>query len=186
MQIPFFSSQAGRLPTPGVRGAGSEEGGPTKGGFVKKLLLFAVCGLPLVAVGLLAFRHFSPSEAAEEELVARARASIAVSWGWLDAADVRVLEKECTERGCRARLAYTLVVKQDESRLTPKQVAQFRQYLAQCASTPLARGATCALTEELLFVETPDFGWMPDLYARQRPDLLPAIAAWQPEATGSP
>ena len=178
--MPSFSSlTSGFFKFFGQKGATGAA--PDKTGKVKKILLFIVCGLPLVAVPLLLVRHFSPPEADDEELTARVRASIAVSWGWLDATDVRVVEKECSGKGCRASFEYQVVVKLDEKQLTPKQVAQFRQYLAQCAATPIKKGATCALTEELLFVQTPEFGWMPDLYARQRADLLPAIAAWQPE-----
>ena len=180
--MPFFSSLASGF----FKLFGQKEAtgaAPDKAGKVKKILLFIVCGLPLVAVALLLVRHFSPPEADDEELAARVRASIAVSWGWLDAADVRVVEKQCSGKGCRASFAYQIVVKLDENQLTPKQVAQFRQYLAQCSDTPLKKGALCAMTEELLFVKTPEFGWMPDIYARQRADLLPAIAAWQPEDT---
>ena len=143
--------------------------------------VFVAAGLAaiLAAAGLW---FFTPSDPAPEEalLIRRMKAAISVGWGWLHARDVRVVACVKKGEGYAVTFSYSVLIDKDDAALPPEERERFRHYLPMCADLPIARGTTCALREEMFFVNTEEYGWMPELFARfHRSKMLRAIADWK-------
>lgn len=114
---------------------------------------------------------------AETLLEKRLAATINYGWGWITAEEVDLLKSEETKTGIMGTFSYTLVIQKDAHLLPQEAVATFRQYVPQCKSVPIQKGKRCTLEETLLFVESSVHGWVPEIIARKRPELLNHITS---------
>ena len=120
----------------------------------------------------------SPAKPDEALLARRMKGSIVLGWGWLHAEKVSVIALEKQGDNYAVSFDYVVILDKDEAALSPQEQARFRQFLPMCSDLPIARGTSCPLQEEMTFVNTREHGWMPELFIRYRPEMLPAIAAW--------
>ena len=142
--------------------------------------VFAVAGLAAILAAGLWF--FAPSAPAPEEalLIRRMKAAISIGWGWLHARDVCVVAREKKGDGYAVTFSYSIRIDKNEAALPPEEQTRFRHYLPMCAELPISEGTVCALREEMFFVNTEDYGWMPELFAKfHRSKMLQAIADWK-------
>jgi len=142
--------------------------------------VFVAGGLALAlaaaALWLLVFSDSVPDDAL---LIRRMNASINLGWGWLHTKDMRVVAREKKGSNYSVTFSYSVVIDRDEALLPPEERERFRRFLSMCSAIPITRGASCPLEEEMLFVNTKEYGWMPELFIRLRPEMLQAIAGWK-------
>lgn len=111
----------------------------------------------------------------EDTLEQRLATTIDLGWGWLKAENVILQQTETTNRGIMGTFSYTLVIQKDAHLLPQDAVTTFRKHIPQCKSVPIQKGKRCTLEETLLFVESATYGWVPDIIAQERPELLEYI-----------
>ncbi|MDR2726829.1 MAG: hypothetical protein LBC10_02400 [Deltaproteobacteria bacterium] len=140
--------------------------------------VFAVAGV-VIAAACLWFFASSGSAPDEALLIRRMRATISLGWGWLHAKDMRVVAYEKKGEKYAVTFSYSVVIDRDEAALPLEERERFRRFLPMCSELPIAQGTACSLQEEMLFTKTKEYGWMPELFARFRPELLQAVADWK-------
>ena len=141
---------------------------------------FAVAGLAVVLLaGGLWFFVSSGAAPDDAMLTQRMSAAINLGWGWLRAEDVRVVTREKRGGNYAVTFSYSVLIDKDEDELPPEERERFRQFLPMCSHLPIARGIPCPLRETMLFADTKEYGWMPELFIQYRPEMLQAIAAWK-------
>lgn len=124
---------------------------------------------------------FASSGSAPDDalLTRRMNAAINLGWGWLRAEDVRVVAQKKNGGKYAVTFSYFMVIDKDEDELPPEERERFRQFLPMCSDLPIARGTVCPLREAMLFADTKEYGWMPELFIQYRPEMLQAIADWK-------
>ncbi len=122
---------------------------------------------------------FSGSKPDEALLIQRMKASISLGWGWLHVENISIARQETQGGNYTVTFDYSVVLDQDEAALPPEERMRFRRFLPMCSNLPIARGTSCSLREEMLFVHTWRYGWMPDPFIKFRPELLKDIADWK-------
>jgi hypothetical protein len=132
-----------------------------------------------LAAGCLWFLVSSDAVPDDALLTKRVTAAVNLGWGWLCAEDVRVVAREKRGGKYTVTFSYSVVIDKDEDELPPEERERFRQFLPMCSYLPIARGTSCPLRETMLFADTKEYGWMPELFIQYRPEMLQDIADWQ-------
>jgi hypothetical protein len=146
-------------------------------------IALAVTGFAVaLTAGCLWFFASSGSAPDDALLTRRMNAAINLGWGWLRAEDVRVVAREKKGGKYAVTFSYSVVIDKDEDELPPEERERFREFLPMCSHLPVAKGTACPLRETMLFADTKEYGWMPDLFIHYRPEMLQAIADWQEPA----
>lgn len=147
-------------------------------------IALAVAGFAVtLTAGCLWFFASSGSAPDDALLARRMNAAINLGWGWLHAEDVRVVAQEKRGGNYAVTFSYSVVIDKDENELSLEERERFRQFLPMCSHLPIARGTACPLRETMLFADTKEYGWMPELFIQYRPEMLQAIADWQEPIT---
>lgn len=136
-----------------------------------------------LTAGCLWFFASSGSAPDDALLTKRMNAAINLGWGWLRAEDIRVVAQEKRGGNYAVTFSYSVVLDKDEDELPLEERERFRQFLPMCSDFPIARGTACPLQETMLFADSKEYGWMPELFIQYRPEMLQAIANWQEPAT---
>jgi len=141
---------------------------------------FAVA-VAAVCLGCSALEGAAPEDAL---LIRRMHAVINLGWGWLHAKDLRIVAREKKGGDYAVTFSYAVLVDKDASALPPEEQERFRRFLPMCSDLPIAKGTSCTVQEEeMLFVNTEKYGWMPELLVRYRPELLQSVADWKEPET---
>ena len=111
----------------------------------------------------------------DSQLAGQVKILISNGWSWLAIDNVTVAEKFKESNGWLVKFAYTLTVMRDESALPPTEIERFRRFLPMCDGVNVQTGGSCAVEETLLFIFTDDYGWVPELAVKYRPEILPYI-----------
>jgi hypothetical protein len=129
------------------------------------------------------YAFFSSRPPDDDILRQRMNAIIAMGWSRLHAENMSVVQGECTGKGgCEARFTYDLVLDDDGPTWSEEEKTRFARFLPMCAGMDMRRGARCRVGETMLFVDTPEYGWMPEPAVRLMPGNLARIAAWKKSA----
>jgi len=145
----------------------------------KRPILAAAVVVAALAAAALWFSVPSGSAPDETLLIRRTEASIVLGWGWLHTQDMRIVALEKKGDKYAVTFSYSVVIDRDEAALPQEEQERFRRFLPMCSHLPIARGMSCPLREEMIFVHTKEYGWMPELFVSYRPEMLQAIADWK-------
>ena len=137
------------------------------------LLAPCLIGLCLMTLSACSFFEKKPDETV---FIQRLESLVNVGWNSLHIADPKIVWTEKTRFGYQVAFAYQVVFTQDEKEIAPEEVERIRHFLPSCADIPLVTNNQCSVEETLLFVETENFGWMPENVVRFSPHLLPILA----------
>lgn len=137
---------------------------------VAKLVL-ASCGV-LFILGVAYFMLKGDPTPDRALLEKRTRAAIELGWGWLGAENMQVRNLECSGNRCNVTFSYTVVVKAEETTLDQAEKSRFRTYLPMCEKIPLNKGSRCELEESITYIDTPEYGWMPEAFVQHQPAML--------------
>ena len=137
------------------------------------LLAPCLIGLCLMTLSACSFFEKKPDETV---FIQRLESLVNVGWNSLHIADPKIVWTEKTRFGYQVAFAYQVVFTQDEKQMAPEEVERIRHFLPSCADIPLVTNNQCSVEETLLFVETENFGWMPENVVRFSPHLLPILA----------
>lgn len=150
----------------------------TSHGFLSCQGLKIFLGSCLMAISLLTLSACSFFEKKPDEgvFIQRLESLVNVGWNSLHIADPKVVWTEKTRFGYQVAFAYQVVFTQDENQMAPEEVERIRHFLPSCADVPLVTNNQCSVEETLLFIETENFGWMPENVVRFSPHLLPILA----------
>jgi hypothetical protein len=148
---------------------------------------FSACNARIAAFAVLAavcmyagYTFFSSRPPADAVLLQRMNALITMGWPSLHVENISVIHGECTGKGSfEAKFTYDLVLDADGPSLSEEEKTRFVRFLPMCAGMEMVRGARCRVDETMLFVETPEYGWMPEPAVRLTPGNLAWIAAWK-------
>lgn len=135
-------------------------------------------GLCLLALGMAVLSGCSLFEKKPDEAIFIQRLESLVNIGWdsVRIANPKVVWTEKTRFGYQVAFAYQVVFTQNENQISPEEVERIRHFLPSCVDVPIQANNQCAVEETLLFVETDNFGWMPENVVRFSPHLLPILA----------
>lgn len=132
--------------------------------------LMLVC---MLMVNACSFFEKKPDDAL---FVQRLESLVSIGWTSLNMAEPKVVWTEKTRFGYQVAFEYQVVFTQDEKEIAPEEVERIRHFLPSCADVPLKINNRCTVEETLLFIETENFGWMPENVVRFSPHLLPLLA----------
>ena len=138
-----------------------------------------VLGL-LLATLFLSSCAFFEDKPDEKTAVQRLSAMVALGWQWLHVDSVQVLSMRSVYDGYEVSFAYDVVFGKNETELTEDERLALQRFLPMCAAVPVARGNRCGVRESLVFVQTKDHGWMPELVLRFNKLNSDDIVGWTP------
>ena len=141
----------------------------------RRVVLIILCAILLGIVIFVWQLNRTAPLPSNEQLVAQAEKLASMGWSWLEIKDMKVVATIKESRGWRITFDYSVVVKCDESDLPDMEVERFRKFLPMCMDTPLLAGNSCQVTEELMFVYTDDYNWVPEIVLEYRKEMLPYI-----------
>ena len=117
----------------------------------------------------------------EDIAIQRLSAMVALGWESLQIESVQVQGMEKTGNGVNVDFVYNIVFTRDKSEMSAQEQLMVQNYLPMCASVSQVKGEKCRVEESMVFVQTENFGWMPELAVRYNRHKLDAIANWRPE-----
>ena len=113
----------------------------------------------------------------DSKLADQVKIIVSSGWPWLAIKDVVVEEKSRETSGWQIKFVYTLTIMHDENVLHHTEIERFRRFLPMCDGVPLQAGNSCKIEETLLFILTDDYGWVPNIAVKYRPEILPRISS---------
>jgi hypothetical protein len=106
----------------------------------------------------------------------RTRAFIDIGWSWLHAENIRFLRGSWQGERYLAVLEYEIVSDAELELLSEFEKERFSFFLPMCADRTIQAGSRCRLAETVPFVNSGEYGWMPEFSLRLGDEQLAFIA----------
>lgn len=106
---------------------------------------------------------FAKNEPEAAVLEQRTKALIDVGWSWLHAENVRLLRASWQGERYIGIFEYEIVSDVEMGLLPEFEKERFSIFLAMCEGRMINIGSRCHVLESISFIETDEYGWMPEL-----------------------